>query len=242
MKNTIITLLCFAALLMLGGFASVKMMAKLDDEADRVASLEGRVEDLNGINYELNNEIASLTDALDQRDADLHTITDALQELQEVTTEEEVDEVADEVDDEAALESDYDGDELVFSATKDDGATSSKVPIQEPEEEDFGVYYADEPEQKEKPESSGTYVGYYELTAYIATGNPCADGVYPSVGYTVACNDPALWHHWIRIEGYGDYYVHDTGGMASSVIDIFVGSYDEAITFGRRGANVYIID
>lgn len=243
MKNTIITLLCFAALLMLGGFTSVKMMAKLDDEADRVASLEGRVEDLNGINYELNNEIASLTDALDQRDADLHTITDALQELQEVTTEEEVDEVTDEADDEAALESDYDGDGLVFSATKDDGATSSKVPIQEPEEEDFDVYYADdEPPADNSSSSNGTYAGYYELTAYIATGNACADGSMPQVKYTAACNDPSLWHHWVLIEGYGMYYIHDTGGMASSVIDIFVGSYDEAIAFGRRGANVYIID
>lgn len=86
------------------------------------------------------------------------------------------------------------------------------------------------------------YMGEYELTAYIATGNPCADGVYPQVNYTVASNDPSLWHKWIRIEGYGDYYVHDTGGMATNVIDIFMGSYDEAIQFGRRKAEVYIID
>lgn len=86
------------------------------------------------------------------------------------------------------------------------------------------------------------YMGNYELTAYIATGNPCADGNYPQVGYTVASNDPNLWHKWIRIEGYGDYYVHDTGGMSSNVIDIFVSSYDEAIQFGRRSAEVYIIE
>lgn len=88
----------------------------------------------------------------------------------------------------------------------------------------------------------GEYVGCYELTAYIETGNPCADGVYPQVGYTVASNDPLLWHKWVRIEGYGEYYVHDTGGMASNVIDIFMGSYDEAIEFGRREAEVYIIE
>ena len=241
MKNTIITLLCFAALLMLGGFASVKMMAKLDDEADRVASLEGRVEDLNGINYELNNEIASLTDALDQRDADLHTITDALQELQEVTTEEEVDEVADEVDDEAALESDYDGDGLVFSATKDDGATSSKVPIQEPEEEDFDVYYADdEPPADNSSSNNMTYWGVYELTAYEYTGCACADGVMPQIGYTVASNDPSLWHKWIYIEGVGDRYVHDTGGMAISCIDIYMGDVSTCLEFGRRSAAIYV--
>jgi 3D (Asp-Asp-Asp) domain-containing protein len=87
-----------------------------------------------------------------------------------------------------------------------------------------------------------TSVGTYELTAYIATGSPCADGVYPQTGHTAACNDPALWHKWIEVEGYGIYYVHDTGGMASNVIDIFMGSYDEAIQFGRRTAEVYIIE
>lgn len=95
-------------------------------------------------------------------------------------------------------------------------------------------------EQEAKPTS--TVVGTYQLTAYVATGNPCADGQYPQVGYTAACNDPNLWHKWIHIEGYGDFYVHDTGGMSSNVIDLFVGSYDEAIQFGRRSAVVSIIN
>lgn len=94
-------------------------------------------------------------------------------------------------------------------------------------------------EMYEEKESK-TYIGDYELTAYISTGNPCADGVMPSVGYTVASNDSKLWHKYIEIEGYGVYYVHDTGGMATNVIDIFMGSYDEAIQFGRRSAKVYI--
>lgn len=99
--------------------------------------------------------------------------------------------------------------------------------------------YEKQKEQEER-EKQTIYMGKYELTAYIATGNPCADGVYPEVGHTVASNDPALWHKWIEIEDYGTYYVHDTGGMATNVIDIFVGSYDEAIQFGRRSANVYV--
>jgi 3D (Asp-Asp-Asp) domain-containing protein len=87
-----------------------------------------------------------------------------------------------------------------------------------------------------------TFAGTYELTAYTTTGNPTADGTMPSVGVTVACNDPSLWHRWIYIEGYGTYYCHDTGGMSVNVIDIFVGSYDEAIQFGRRSANVYLVN
>ena len=87
-----------------------------------------------------------------------------------------------------------------------------------------------------------TFVGTYELTAYTATGNPTADGTMPSIGVTVACNDPSLWHRWIYIEGYGTYYCHDTGAMSANVIDLFVGSYDEAIQFGRRSANVYLVN
>ena len=46
----------------------------------------------------------------------------------------------------------------------------------------------------------------------------------------------------IEIEGYGRYYVHDTGGMATNVLDVFVGSHAEAIQFGRRTAKVYIVE
>lgn len=109
--------------------------------------------------------------------------------------------------------------------------------IEEPVEE---VYYDYE---EETSYSSGyTYVGGYELTAYEWTGRPCADGVYPSTGYTAACNDSRLWHKWVYIEGYGTYYVHDVGGMASNVIDIYMGDYDTCIQFGRQYGQVYIIN
>ena len=99
-----------------------------------------------------------------------------------------------------------------------------------------------EAEKEEQVSNSGSYYGCLELTAYTWTGNPCADGVYPSSGYTVACNNSDLWHHWIYIEGYGNYYVHDTGGMGYGVIDIYMDSYDSCIQFGRRSANIYVID
>ncbi len=86
------------------------------------------------------------------------------------------------------------------------------------------------------------YYSTMELTAYMWTGNPCADGVYPAEGYTAACNDPNLWHKWVYIEGVGTYYIHDTGGMASNVIDIYMGTYDACVNFGRQSANVYILE
>ena len=87
-----------------------------------------------------------------------------------------------------------------------------------------------------------TYYANMELTAYIWTGNPCADGVYPAEGFTAACNDPVLWHKWVYIDGVGTYYIHDTGGMASNVIDIYLETYDACVSFGRQTANVYILE
>lgn len=96
--------------------------------------------------------------------------------------------------------------------------------------------------ESQKSGVEGTYYSDMELTAYIWTGNPCADGVYPSEGYTAACNDPNLWHKWVYIEGVGTYYIHDTGGMSSNVIDIYVGDYDSAVQFGRQSSAVYILE
>lgn len=86
------------------------------------------------------------------------------------------------------------------------------------------------------------YFGSMQMTAYVATGNPCADGSYPVTGWTVACNDKRLWHKTIYIEGCGTRYVHDTGGMASNVLDLFVGSLGEAYQIGRRNVEVYIVE
>lgn len=90
-------------------------------------------------------------------------------------------------------------------------------------------------------------VGTYECTAYPSTGNTCADGKYPCEGVTVASNDPDLWHKVIEINGTGTewdglYYVHDTGAMSNNVIDIFIDDRDECIEFGRRTAEIYVVD
>ena len=85
------------------------------------------------------------------------------------------------------------------------------------------------------------YLWEYELTAYEWTGEVCADGNYPSCGYTVGCNSLPLGTK-IYIEGYGEYVVEDRGGMADNVIDIYMEDYDTCIQFGRRTANVYLID
>lgn len=83
-------------------------------------------------------------------------------------------------------------------------------------------------------------LGHYTLTAYEWTGNTCANGEYPSKGYTIACNSLPLGTR-VYIEGYGFYTVEDRGGMADNVIDIYLGDYDECIEFGVQEADVYLI-
>lgn len=96
-------------------------------------------------------------------------------------------------------------------------------------------------ETTEVKEPQMTFIGVYELTAYEWTGNRCANGNYPTCDYTVACNSLPLGTR-IFIEGMGTYVVEDRGGMADSVIDIYMGDYDTCIQFGRRSANVYVYE
>ncbi len=98
----------------------------------------------------------------------------------------------------------------------------------------------EEPKKAKKPDM--TYFGKMATTGYLATGCPCADGVYPQVGYTVACNDSRLWHKKIYIEGIGIRYVHDTGNMSMDVLDVFVGSLDEAYSITSYNRKVYIVE
>lgn len=80
----------------------------------------------------------------------------------------------------------------------------------------------------------------YHVTGYVATGNPCASGVYPEAGITVASNSLPLGTK-VYIEGIGERVVQDTGGMANNVIDVFVNSTDEAYQL-TGDYEVYIVE
>ena len=111
-----------------------------------------------------------------------------------------------------------------------------------PSEAEYEAYKEEEEvvEEVYEEDSNGSYLGYYELTAYTHTGNPMANGEYPYIG-ACACNSLPMGTV-VYIEGYGTYTVCDRGGMPDYVIDIFMDSEGECIEFGRRGADVYIVD
>lgn len=84
--------------------------------------------------------------------------------------------------------------------------------------------------------------GRFVLTAYEWTGSPCANGRYPTVGYTVACNSIPLGTR-VYVEGYGNFVVEDRGASwhSSNWMDIYLGDVSACDQFGVREANVYII-
>lgn len=94
--------------------------------------------------------------------------------------------------------------------------------------------------QAEAAPEGASYLGNYELTAYEWTGNPCANGNYPTEGYTIASNTLPIGTR-VYIEGIGERTVEDTGGMSGGTIDIYMGDPSTCVQFGRQSGAVYII-
>ena len=101
-----------------------------------------------------------------------------------------------------------------------------------------------EPEEiaEESPEEEFEYLGTFEMTAYEWTGNPCANGNYPEVGYTVACNSLPLGTT-VYIEGVGYRVVEDRGAEwhGSNWMDLYLGDVDSCYEWGVRSVDVYIV-
>ena len=85
-----------------------------------------------------------------------------------------------------------------------------------------------------------TYLGTYKITAYEWTGNPCANGNYPTEGYTVACNSLSLGTQ-VYIEGIGYRTVEDRGGGGSDWIDLYLGDVSACYQFGVQYLDVYLV-
>lgn len=97
-----------------------------------------------------------------------------------------------------------------------------------------------EPTTAESSSAEGGYLGTYKCTGYVATGNTCANGNYPTSGYTIASNSLPMGTR-VYIEGIGERVVEDTGGMDGGTLDIFCNSVDECYAL-TGNYDVYIIE
>lgn len=96
-----------------------------------------------------------------------------------------------------------------------------------------------------------TYAGEYTIVAYcveqyphICGGNPTtASGEPATPGVTVAADSAVLpMGTRVYIDGIGERVVQDTGGaIRGHKIDLAVESHREAVAWGRKEADVWII-
>ena len=94
----------------------------------------------------------------------------------------------------------------------------------------------------EYPLDNLTYIGSWHITAYTHTGSVCANGNYPTAGYTIACNSLDFGTE-VYIDGVGFRTVEDRGPgwLGSSWCDVFMDSYGECIAFGSQYRDVWVI-
>lgn len=107
--------------------------------------------------------------------------------------------------------------------------------------------YEETQEVQEEPEESYdngmVYLGTYEITAYEWTGNPCANGNYPTEGYTAACNS-LPFGTVVYIDGIGYRTIEDRGATwhSETWIDVYMGDEWTCNQFGRQYLDVYIVE
>lgn len=101
----------------------------------------------------------------------------------------------------------------------------------------FGTFVGNE------SETHGEYLGNWRITAYAETGFACANGNYPTVGYSVACNSLPFGTK-IYIEGVGIRTVEDRGPewLGSQWCDLYLGDEATCIAWGNQYRDVYLVE
>jgi 3D (Asp-Asp-Asp) domain-containing protein len=92
------------------------------------------------------------------------------------------------------------------------------------------------------PASGWECLGDWRITAYAETGLACANGEYPEVGYTIACNSLEFGTK-VYIEGIGFRTVEDRGPtwMGDAWLDVYMGDVNTCIQFGDQVRRVWIV-
>lgn len=138
------------------------------------------------------------------------------------------------------------------AAAREKEEAASKVPSPDVIKQEAKEETAQKEEQKEeaetedKPNSSGTYLGNFKLTAYCACSQCCgksdgitASGTKATPGRTVAMGGVPLG---TKISINGKIYVVEDRGTVYGHVDIFFNSHSAALQFGKKYADVYLVN
>ncbi len=109
--------------------------------------------------------------------------------------------------------------------------------------EEDGGYISSEFTQDTNPLADMVHMGKWRITAYAYTGSPCANGNYPQVDYSIACNSLPFGTE-VYISGVGFRTVEDRGpvSMGSEWLDIYMGDVNECIQWGDQYRDVYVVE
>lgn len=115
--------------------------------------------------------------------------------------------------------------------------------IKEDAEKEVNKIQIEKQKKEKENKTNKKLLGNFYITAYAETGNPCANGNYPTVGKTVACNSLPMGTK-IYIEGVGERIVEDRGASwhVDNWADLYLGDVSTCIEWGKQQRNVYIIN
>lgn len=105
-----------------------------------------------------------------------------------------------------------------------------------------GGYILSEYTQDTDPFEDMEYLGNWRVTAYAETGYCCANGQYPTTGYTIACNSLPFGTQ-VYIDGVGFRTVEDRGPawLGSEWCDLYLGDYQTCVQWGNQYRDVYLV-
>lgn len=94
--------------------------------------------------------------------------------------------------------------------------------------------------QKTDPFEEMELLGTWRITAYAETGYCCANGNYPTIGYTIACNSLPFGTK-VYIEGVGCRIVEDRGPeyLGSEWCDLYLENYSDCVQWGDQYRKVW---
>ena len=103
-----------------------------------------------------------------------------------------------------------------------------------------GGYVKGDYTQPKDPQDDMELLGTWKITAYAWTGYTCANGNYPTTGYTVACNSLPFGTR-VYIEGVGFRTVEDTdgGAMGNEWLDLYLGDTASCVQWGMQYRKVW---